>query len=442
MSVDFRAILEKHFSQANLRQLFDQKILFASATGTDGVSARQFADIAGEQIEIIVRKFWARRYEFTRYREKLILKGRGKAPREICIPTVRDKLVLRALNEALSEALPTECHPPPINRTISRIKEAMASGAYTGHLRLDIQDFYPSIRHTVLRNLLLERSLPPEMLDLIERSIRQRSYRVAAEDEMVGIPQGLPISNAMANIYLAHIDLTWGDAQRVLYSRFVDDVLILGAHDQLPDIHEQITHSLRQIGLTAHPLGSGKTELNPIAEPVSYLGYRLSPNQTSVRSASLHKLKESLIAIVVRHTRQKKKGYRAQLLWRINLRVTGCIVNRERFGWLHFFSEIDDISMLKALDIFVGGLIKRWKLRGFKPKKFVRAYYEIRYRAATSKYVPSFDGYEKSEMVTVLRNVFGVHVTSQWTEIEISREFYSRIRRETVALEEDLVRLS
>lgn len=442
MCADFRAIIEKHLSRDNLLQLFDQRILFASATGSDGITARRFADIVDEQIGIILRKFSSRTYEFSRYREKLIIKGRGQAPREICIPTVRDKLVLRALNDALTEALPSECHPPPINQTIVRIRQAMASGAHSGYLRLDIKDFYPSIRHSKLRELLLERSLPPEMLALICSSIRQRSYRIGVSQEIVGVPQGLPISNALANIYLAHIDKMWSGTEGLVYTRFVDDILILGARDTLPDIHCRLTTELQRVGLTAHPLGSGKTELRDIAEPVSYLGYHLSPGKTSVRSATLHKLKESLIAIIVRHVRQKRKRYRAQLLWRLNLRVTGCIVHRQRYGWLHFFSEIDDVSMLKALDIFIARLVKRWKLRGFRPKKFVRAYYEIRFRGAATKYVPSFDGYEKGHMVQVLKNVYGIRAASTWTPTEISREFYSRLRRETRALEEDVSHLS
>ncbi|MDP2138565.1 MAG: reverse transcriptase domain-containing protein [Candidatus Didemnitutus sp.] len=441
MCADFSSLLTQHFNADNLERVFTEKVQFQSATGTDGITARKFGDIATAQIQIALRKILASTYHFTRYREKLILKSRDKPPRVIAIPTVRDKLVLRALNECLSQAY-HGCHPPPINRTIARIKEGLRGGKYTGYLRLDIQDFYPTIRHEPLLERLEALSLPPEIMILVERAIQQRTYKVKAQSDNLGIPQGLPISNAVANIYLEKIDEHWAADTTLLYSRFVDDILILGTLDKLPPIHAQITTMFEKLGLTAHPLESGKSALKPISEPVAYLGYRLAPNLTSVREASLHKLKESLIAIFVSHARNKKKGYRKKLLWRLNLRVTGCTVNKQRFGWLHFFSEIDDLSLLKSLDVFVARQLTRWQIKRVKPRKFVRTYFEVRYRSESTRYIPSFDGYELAEKAALLKNIFGVKITSGWTEKDISREFFLRLRRETISLEEDLVRLS
>jgi len=448
MCPDPGSLLARHFNTENLERVFCEKIQFQSATGTDGVSARKFGDILLQEVPVILRKVHAGSYSFSRYREKLIVKSREKPPRVIAIPTVRDKLVLRVLNECLSEVY-AGCHPPPINRTIADLKAAFASGRFTGYLRLDIKDFYPTIQHAALLARIGDLRLPREIEVLVERSIKQRTFSGGAA-ETVGIPQGLPISNAVANLYLATLDQRFSDDAALHYRRFVDDILILGPLERLSDLHGEIEEMLGNLGLSAHPLRTaendavslGKTVLAPISEPVSYLGYRLAPRKTSVRPVSLHKLKESIIAIFVRHARQKKRGYRKKLLWRLNLRITGCVVNQQRFGWLFFFSEIDDLSLLKALDVFVGRQLERWQLRGMKPRKFVRTFFEIRYRAETTAYVPSFDGYALPEKVTLLKSIFGVKIDSSWSERDISREFYARLRRETLALEEDLVRLS
>lgn len=434
-------LLQKHFSAENLERIFLDKIQFQSATGTDGITARRFGDISNQEIAIALRKIWASTYTFTRYREKLILKGRDKPPRVIAIPTVRDKLVLRALNEALSQAH-EGCHPPPINRTIARIKEGLGAERYTGYLRLDIKDFYNSIRHESLRRRLEPLSLPPEISLLVDRAIKQRTYPTNQQAETIGIPQGLPISNAVANLYLASIDAHWRTDTTLHYSRFVDDILILGTLENLRQVHKQITEMFAELGLTAHPLDSGKSALKAVAEPVAFLGYELSPGRTSVRAASIHRLKESLVAIFVSHVRNRKRGFRKKLLWRLNLRITGCMVNQQRFGWLFFFSEIDDVSLLKALDVFVAKLLARWKIKRVRPRKFVRTFFEIRFRSDTTSYIPSFDGYELAEKAKLLKSIFGVKVTSGWSERDINREFYLRLRRETHSLEQDLVRLS
>ena len=49
-------------------------------------------------------------YAFSKYKQKLISKGAGKAPREISIPTTRDRVALRALSDFLTPFL--KVHQP------------------------------------------------------------------------------------------------------------------------------------------------------------------------------------------------------------------------------------------------------------------------------------------------------------------------------------------
>lgn len=435
-------LLARHFSEANLKRVFEQRVQFQSARGTDGLSPRRFADAADSEISIIRRKVFARTYEFSRYREKLILKGRDRPPRVIAIPTVRDKLVMRVLNECLEEVF-DGCHPPPINQTIARIKHGMRDGSFTGYLRLDIKDYYPTIQHEPLLNALRSLPLPEELILLAERGIKQRTFKVDPSKTTEDIPQGLPISNALANLYLDSFDRHWRAREpSIQYSRFVDDILILGQMSALSGIHQEIIVMMEKLGLEAHDIGSGKSQLNGLAAPVNYLGYSLSPTRVSVREGSVRKLKESLIGIVVSHTKRKAKGYTKKLLWRLNLRITGCIVNGQRFGWLCFFSEINDVPLLKSLDVFVDRLLMRWKLKRLRPRKFVRGFFEIHFRSRTTRYVPSFDDYTVAEKVSLLKSIFGVKISSDLSETEINSEFRQMIRKETMSLEEDLVRLS
>ena len=85
-----------------------------------------------------------------------------------------------------------------------------------------------------------------------------------------------------------------------------------------------------------------------IGEPFSYLGYTFSGKSVSVRSNSIDKLKSSIAAIFTGYKHSKLKNVDF-LLWRLNLRITGCVFEKTFKG------------LLDALDpiLSVGGIIIR-----------------------------------------------------------------------------------
>ena len=65
------------------------------------------------------------------------------------------------------------------------------------------------------------------------------------------------------------------------------------------------------------------------------------------------------------------------LEWRINLRITGCIFNNTKRGWIFYYSQITDLKVLYKLDSTIKSLIKRFNLEGkLKIKKLV-IFYQI-----------------------------------------------------------------
>lgn len=59
-----------------------------------------------------------------------------------------------------------------------------------------------------------------------------------------------------------------------------------------------------------------------------------------------------------------KKENIEYLQWKLNLKITGFIIERHKYGWLFFYSQITDLSLLFHLDDVVQKLIKRYKLEG------------------------------------------------------------------------------
>lgn len=98
-----REQFDSHFSEENLLRIFEENVVYSGGTGIDNINQYTFRQQLKPQIEIISRKMISGDYCFTKYKLSLISKGRGKPPREISIPTVRDRIALRAMCDFLQE---------------------------------------------------------------------------------------------------------------------------------------------------------------------------------------------------------------------------------------------------------------------------------------------------------------------------------------------------
>ncbi|MEZ8103016.1 hypothetical protein [Vibrio bivalvicida] len=77
----------KEFIHENLKEIFSNHVVYSGATGIDNMNQYAFRKQLDPQVEIISRKMIEGSYAFSKYKLKLLTKGRNKAPREISIPT-------------------------------------------------------------------------------------------------------------------------------------------------------------------------------------------------------------------------------------------------------------------------------------------------------------------------------------------------------------------
>lgn len=366
---------EKHFSEENLRRLFSEKIAFSSATGIDNLSSQSFLPQLDEQIDIISRKVLSGTYNFSKYKLKLVSKGRGAAPREISIPTVRDRIVLRALCDFLQERFSDALDFRLPQTVIRDIKKSIHANTYTGVVKLDVSKYYPSINQNLLIKTLRSRIREPIILAAIESAIQSPTVSVSRKSDSIvkgGVPQGLSISNILAAIYLKNVDKYLSSLCNAKAYRYVDDILILCSFEDTNSLSANVIDRFKQRKLKIHkPNNSnGKSSIGNITDGFSYLGYQFVSNKITVRNSSLDKLKNSLCSIFTSYKYSKNKSPNF-LRWRLNLRITGCRFDSKNKGWLYFFSEITDESMLHQLDHYIIKLCKRFNV-DIEPKKFVR----------------------------------------------------------------------
>lgn len=437
-------VFESHFSVDNLKKIFSERIVYSRATGIDNLDQYAFRPQLEKHAEILSRKALSGNYKFTKYKLKLVSKGRNKTPREISIPTVRDRIALRALCNFLTEIYQGVIEFELPQHVIKKIKSDLSSGNYDACIKLDVANFYPSIKHKEMIARLGKKIRNPSIKDIILSAITTPTVSISKVADLPmdrGVPQGLSVSNILASIYLSNIDVYLKSTPNIKCYRYVDDILIFCDLAEAITVSSLVVNKFKKIGLKVYdPLKTPeKSSIGPVSEGFDYLGYRFTSRNVTARIGSVERLKNSLVSIFTNYKYAKKKNEEF-LLWRLNLRITGCVYENKRKGWVVFFAEITDESLLHSLDHYVVKLIKRFGVQ-IKPKKFSRAFKELNHRKYETKYIPNFDTYDLEQMKEVLTDYFRFDIGVLQDE-EIEYEFKKRLSKQVKDLQVDVMDFS
>ncbi len=440
MKATSRQVFQRHFSQDSLRELIDLHLAPSTARGVDGTNYERFLELREDEIKLISSRALSGCYSFSPYRQKLIIKDAKSPPRQVSIPTIRDKIALRALNNFLSEIFhgsrPQHSHPV-ISAAIESIRASSPNDAF---IKLDIRSFYDEIDHKTLLKNIRRKIRSGEPIALIESAINTPTGVTVSDcgSNSRGVPQGLSISNILASIYLSDVDKKYRSMPGIKYHRYVDDILCVSSSADAEVFATSISKDLwSRKKLRSHPIGSGKSEILPISKGVDYLGYTFSGGKVSVRRSTEKKLLSSLMRII--HSSSSENLTRS--LWRLNLRISGCRLNGSNVGWIFYFSQINDLKLLSRVDAQVRKSIKKkFGDDGYKKcKRLIKAYHEVKFNIQQSSYYHNFDNYSRSMMVELLNRVFPARFFNldAKSDADIQRIFNRVVTREVREMERD-----
>ena len=387
---------KKLFTKKHLIEHYEEKVKNKPSVGLDKVSPRKFEQNLDENIEIIIRKSMNDSYHFTRYKQLLFTKGPAKLPRAICVPTLRDKLTASVLNELLVGVYGDKI----IKRKI--------------HKAEIISIIWNAIRTEAL------------LCPIKEKTVKK--------ERILGVPEGLPISNTLANIYMQDIDIKYRNLDYISYYRYVDDILILVNEDKFYDVKRSICDDINKLGLELND----KEDEGFVTQTFEYLGYVLNDSEVTVRKSSILKIEQSIEELF----RTIKKENIEYLQWKLNLKITGFIIERHKYGWLFFYSQITDLSLLFHLDDVVQKLIKRYKLEGeIKVKRFVRTYAEMHMALHETKYIPNLDDLGLDDKKAILSDIYQIDLSDK-DERFVEIQFHRIMKREIRDIEKDIENIS
>ena len=163
-------------------------------------------------------------------------------------------------------------------------------------LQCDIEQFFPSIDHQVLRAMLSRRIADAQTMRLIQLILASGAGIHSAEFQMrwfpgddllaAARPRGLPIGNLTsqhwANVYLDALDHYVKEALRChYYVRYCDDFLLF--HDDKAQLWEWRTSVIGFLSTLRLRLHEERATVFPSRAGITWLGYRVFPHYRRLR---------------------------------------------------------------------------------------------------------------------------------------------------------------
>lgn len=206
--------------------------------GIDGVTIQEFDKDKRRQIPKLIEELKQKTWKPYPYLEIEITKDKNpEEKRKLGMTAIRDKIVQLAIKTIIEPRYDrifvgnSYGYRPSKGATkaIRRVLQECKNKKYKYVLRLDIDNFFDSIDHFLLRRRLVATGTEEELVRLIMLcmemgKIKQKSREWV--DTMLGTPQGAVLSPLMANLYLHSFD-QFAISRCLPYIRYADDFLFL-----------------------------------------------------------------------------------------------------------------------------------------------------------------------------------------------------------------------
>lgn len=293
-----------------------------------------------------------------------------------------------------------------IQNIIEQIKNIEDINDYI-FFQTDIENYYGSINQEILLEKLKEivkNDLNSKLIiSLINKIIKNPTMEFGVKKDLTilenneGVPQGLSLSNILANLYLRDFDIKMKMLEKnktngiLGYHRYVDDILIICKKNKIDDIEVLIKNDIENLSLKTHIDKTIKKDLYEENSFVDFLGYvfrykkgyisnhlKLNNFIIKPRNKTSNNFLKSILSqftlfkrnlyeitnLKNRDTANKRRNLlKANFVFRLNLLIAGCIANGTRFGFFSYFSKISTPYLAhQAQNIIKKELVKLNKL--------------------------------------------------------------------------------
>ena len=226
-------LLEKVLESENLNRAYKRVKANKGASGVDGMTVDEALPWLKEHREELLESIRNGKYKPSPVRRVEIPKDNG-GTRKLGIPTVIDRIIQQAIAQVL-----TPIYEPKFsegsygyrpNRSakdaVLKVKEYADEG-YKFAVCLDLSQYFDTLCHELLMNMLREDVKDKRLIELIKKYLKSGVMEngiVTKTEE--GSPQGGNLSPLLANIYLDKFDREF-EGRGVKVIRYADDIILL-----------------------------------------------------------------------------------------------------------------------------------------------------------------------------------------------------------------------
>lgn len=267
--------------------------------GLDGLSVKEFAAKAGQEIEKIRNELLGFRYVPEPYRSFNIPKGKSGF-RQLGLLCVRDKIVQQAINSIIyplvDSRLNSACYAyrkgKGAIRAVGQLKRLIHQKFFQNIVSCDIKAYFDNIDHDLLFSMLDPLLNDGKMLDVIALSTKMGKVKKGNiwVDREKGVPQGGLISPLLSNLYLTALD------EAVLkhkygYVRYADDFVVLSSDmNKAHNAVKIITEILDSLKLSLN----SNADVYEFNKGFTFLGIDFFPDKIELGSAKKSRIREKL----------------------------------------------------------------------------------------------------------------------------------------------------
>jgi retron-type reverse transcriptase len=258
--------------------------------------ALKFKNLLDENLIILINDLEYESYQLQDYRQFYVNEPKRRL---ISAPQFRDRVMHHALCQVIEPIFENRfvdetfaCRDGRGTHASMKyvLKCARAAKRRWGNyyvLKGDIQHYFPTVDHELLKGVIRRNIADAKVLRLIDTIID--SYNTDGEPGK-GIPIGALTSQLFANVYFGPVD-HWIKEQNPIkyYTRYMDDfVIIHNDKNFLKELLEKLEVFLHdKLKLTINP----KTAIYPGRHGIDFCGYRVWPSHVKPRKSTVKRAK-------------------------------------------------------------------------------------------------------------------------------------------------------
>ena len=442
---------EDYFKYEYLDDLaIKEKIYYSPSVGWDKINSKRVNINKIQILNDIQDKVLNKKYQFVPYKIKLLLKNKDSKPRKTCIPAIKDRIVISAVKRYLYDIYKEVNFNISANNIVKDITKIINNQKRKFYIKIDLSSFFDNINHDILLEKLREKVNDIIILDLIKKMLENPQKCDETEKKvknLIGVPQGISIATLLSNIYMHKFDVKYMKNTDIDYFRYIDDIIVFAdSIEKLDEIFNEMKYDLERRNLLI--INQEKTKRGSVDKGLEYLGYKFIKDIITVRDSSILKFERNIEKVFKNFSMiiDKNENQIKKFIWLLNVKITGIIVDGKKYGWLYYFSCINDLTILKKLDLLIQKFLKRFKLTNivnYKDiKKFIRTYYEINNNLNNSKYLLNLNNVSKEDKQNFLKDICLLENIDSLSDEELDYRYRYNLYRTLKNLEKDIDSIS